>query len=50
VLTYSPVAKGLLTRKPSKERNETLRAQTDAGGKRLYTEEAFQPHPVLGYS
>ena len=39
VIPYSPVAKGLLTRKPSKERNETLRAQTDAVGKRLYTEE-----------
>ena len=39
VIPYSPVAKGLLTRKPSKERNETLRAQTDAIGKRLYTEE-----------
>jgi aryl-alcohol dehydrogenase-like predicted oxidoreductase len=36
------VAKGLLTRKPSKERNETLRAQTDAVGKRLYTEEDLQ--------
>lgn len=39
VIPYSPVAKGLLTRKPSKERNETLRAQTDAVGKRLYHEE-----------
>ena len=36
VIPYSPLAKGLLTRKPSKERNETLRAQTDAFGKRLY--------------
>src|SRR5216110_689390 len=34
VIPYSPVAKGLLTRKPSKERNETLRAQTDDVGKR----------------
>ena len=42
VIPYSPVAKGLLTRKPSKERNETLRAQTDAVGKRLYTEEDLQ--------
>jgi len=39
VIPYSPVAKGLLTRKPNKERNETLRAQTDAVGKRLYNEE-----------
>jgi aryl-alcohol dehydrogenase-like predicted oxidoreductase len=29
----------LLTRKPSKERNETLRAQTDAFGKSLYSYE-----------
>src|SRR5205814_1459697 len=42
VIPYSPVAKGLLTRKPSKERNETLRAQTDDVGKRLYTEEDLQ--------
>jgi len=39
VIPYSPVAKGLLTRKPNKDRNETLRAQTDAVGKRLYNEE-----------
>jgi 1-deoxyxylulose-5-phosphate synthase len=39
VIPYSPVAKGLLTRKPNKERNETLRAQTDAVGKSLYKEE-----------
>jgi aryl-alcohol dehydrogenase-like predicted oxidoreductase len=39
VIPYSPVAKGLLTRKPNKERNETLRAQTDAIGRRQYTEE-----------
>src|SRR5205814_748362 len=39
VIPYSPVAKGRLARKPSKERNETLRAQTDDVGKRLYTEE-----------
>src|SRR5437868_6657137 len=42
VIPYSPVAKGLLTRKPSKERNETLRAQTDDVGKRLYTEGDLQ--------
>lgn len=39
VIPYSPVAKGLLTRKPNKDRNETLRAQTDAVGKRMYNEE-----------
>jgi 1-deoxyxylulose-5-phosphate synthase len=39
VIPYSPVAKGLLTRKPNKARNETLRAQTDAIGRRLYNEE-----------
>jgi 1-deoxyxylulose-5-phosphate synthase len=39
VIPYSPMAKARLTRKQSKERNETLRAQTDEVGKRLYTEE-----------
>ena len=39
VIPYSPVAKGLLTRKPNKERNETLRARTDALGKSMYKEE-----------
>ena len=39
VIPYSPVAKGLLTRKPNKARNETLRAQTDAIGRRMYNEE-----------
>ena len=38
VIPYSPVAKGLLTRKPNKERNETLRAQTDNIGRNLYKE------------
>ena len=38
VIPYSPVARGLLTRKPSSEHNETFRAQTDAGGKRLHTD------------
>jgi aryl-alcohol dehydrogenase-like predicted oxidoreductase len=38
VIPYSPVAKGLLTRKPSKEQ-ETLRHQTDAIQKRMYTDE-----------
>ena len=37
VVPWSPLARGLLTRKPSKEHNETLRAQTDAFGKMLYT-------------
>jgi aryl-alcohol dehydrogenase-like predicted oxidoreductase len=39
VIPWSPLARGLLTRKPSKEHNETLRARTDAFGKRLYTDE-----------
>ena len=39
VIPYSPVAKGLLTRKPNKARNETPRAQTDAIGRRQYNEE-----------
>ncbi len=38
VIPWSPLARGLLTRKPSKERNETLRAQTDVFGRRLYSE------------
>lgn len=41
VIPWSPLAKGILTRKPSKERNETLRAQTDAIGKRFYSDEDF---------
>ncbi len=39
VIPWSPLARGILTRKPSKERNETLRAQTDAFGRRLYSDE-----------
>jgi aryl-alcohol dehydrogenase-like predicted oxidoreductase len=39
VIPWSPLARGLLTRKPSKERNETLRAQTDVFGKYLYSDE-----------
>jgi len=39
VIPYSPVAKGLLARKPNIERNETLRAQTDPVAKNLYKEE-----------
>ena len=36
VIPYSPLARGLLTRKPSKERDETLRAQTDTLGRTRY--------------
>jgi aryl-alcohol dehydrogenase-like predicted oxidoreductase len=36
VIPWSPLARGLLTGKRSKERNETLRAQTDEFGKLLY--------------
>jgi len=39
VIPWSPLAKGRLTRKPSKEQDETYRAQTDAIGKRLYSDE-----------
>jgi aryl-alcohol dehydrogenase-like predicted oxidoreductase len=39
VIPWSPLARGRLARKPSKEQNETLRAQTDAFGKRLYSDE-----------
>src|SRR5512135_1309529 len=39
VIPWSPLARGILTRKPTKERNETLRAQTDAFGKSLYSDE-----------
>jgi aryl-alcohol dehydrogenase-like predicted oxidoreductase len=39
VIPWSPLAKGRLARKPSKEHNETLRAQTDAIGKRFYSDE-----------
>jgi len=39
VIPWSPLAKGRLTRKPTKEKNDTFRAQTDAIGKRLYTDE-----------
>ena len=39
VIPWSPLARGILTRKPSKERSETLRAQTDAFGRRLYSDE-----------
>jgi 1-deoxyxylulose-5-phosphate synthase len=36
VIPWSPLARGLLTGKRTKERNETLRAKTDEFGKRLY--------------
>lgn len=42
VIPWSPLARGLLTRKPSKERDETLRAQTDAFGKYLYKDSDFE--------
>jgi len=38
VIPWSPLARGLLTGKRSKERNETERAKTDAFGKTLYNE------------
>jgi aryl-alcohol dehydrogenase-like predicted oxidoreductase len=39
VIPWSPLGRGRLARKPSEEQNETLRAQTDAFGKRLYAGE-----------
>jgi aryl-alcohol dehydrogenase-like predicted oxidoreductase len=39
VIPWSPLARGLLTGKRSKERNETERAKTDAFGKKLYGED-----------
>jgi aryl-alcohol dehydrogenase-like predicted oxidoreductase len=39
VIPWSPLARGLLTGKRSKERTETERARTDAFGKSLYTRE-----------
>jgi aryl-alcohol dehydrogenase-like predicted oxidoreductase len=39
VIPFSPLARGQLTRKPSKEQNETLRFQTDALAKSRYTQE-----------
>jgi len=36
VIPWSPLARGLLTGKRTKERNETLRARTDEFGKSLY--------------
>jgi aryl-alcohol dehydrogenase-like predicted oxidoreductase len=40
VIPWSPLARGLLTGKRSKERNETERAKTDSFGKSLYGMEA----------
>jgi aryl-alcohol dehydrogenase-like predicted oxidoreductase len=40
VIPWSPLARGLLTGKRSKERTETERARTDAFGKSLYAMEA----------
>jgi aryl-alcohol dehydrogenase-like predicted oxidoreductase len=39
VIPWSPLARGLLTRQLSKERDETLRAQTDDFSKSLYSDE-----------
>ncbi|MCO5951144.1 aldo/keto reductase [Mucilaginibacter flavidus] len=39
IIPWSPLARGLLTGKRTKERNETERAKTDAFGKKLYGEE-----------
>jgi len=41
VIPWSPLARGLLTGKRSKDRNETLRAQTDEFGKKLYADSDF---------
>ena len=38
VIPWSPLARGRLARKPSKDQAETPRSQTDAFGKRLYSE------------
>ncbi len=40
VIPWSPLARGLLTGKRSKERNETLRARTDQFGKSLYSSDS----------
>jgi 1-deoxyxylulose-5-phosphate synthase len=41
VIPWSPLARGLLTGKRSKERNETERAKTDSFGKTLYSDADF---------
>lgn len=40
VIPWSPLARGLLTGKRSKERNETIRAKTDGFGKSLYKDDS----------
>jgi aryl-alcohol dehydrogenase-like predicted oxidoreductase len=40
VIPWSPLARGLLTGKRTKERNETERSKTDSFGKKLYGEDA----------
>jgi aryl-alcohol dehydrogenase-like predicted oxidoreductase len=42
VIPWAPLAKGRLTRKPSKEQGETLRAQTDRIGKSFYSDKDLQ--------
>ena len=42
VIPWSPLARGVLTRKSSKEGNETERAKTDAFGKTLYSDKDFE--------
>ncbi len=42
VIPWSPLARGWLTRKPAKEHNETLRAQTDRFSKYLYSDQDLQ--------
>ncbi|HEY4789620.1 MAG TPA: aldo/keto reductase [Bacteroidales bacterium] len=42
VIPWSPLARGLLTGKRTKERSETLRARTDEFGKKLYVDSDFQ--------
>ena len=39
VIPFSPLARGMVTRKPFKEQDETLRAQTDALAKTRYSQE-----------
>jgi aryl-alcohol dehydrogenase-like predicted oxidoreductase len=41
VIPWSPLARGLLTGKRTKERNETERSKTDAFGKTLYNDSDF---------
>ncbi len=41
VIPWSPLARGMLTGKRTKERNETLRARTDEFGKKLYSDSDF---------